>query len=327
MAKRLNPVLLKHPAWRWVIFSLVAVFAAYRLIPYTDFDGPNNGFDLSNSLVPARAIEQGGPPRDGIPAIDHPRFVAASKAHFLKPKDRVLGLNYDGMTKAYPVKILDHHEIVNDTSGREPVVISYCPLCGSGMAFSARIDSRNLDFGVSGLLYNSDVLLYDRETESLWSQLMGQAVTGPMRGQKLQQIPVSHTSWAAWHSEHPDTLVLSTSNGRYIDYDRSPYEGYEKSSAIWFSVAHRDERYHPKEVVIGLTINGTSKAYPFIELGRIGSAFDDEIAGLPVRVQFDTENRSGQLLNADGQVIPSTIAYWFAWVAFHPDTQVFNGTK
>jgi len=327
MTRRFNPVLLRHPAWRWIIFSLLAVYATWRLLPYADFSGPDNGFDLRDALIPAAAIEQGGPPRDGISAIDHPRFVAASKARFLQPQDRVLGLEVAGVTRAYPVKILDRHEIVNDTIGSESVVISYCPLCGSGMAFSARIDSRNLDFGVSGLLYNSDVLLYDRQTESLWSQLMGQAVTGPLRGRKLRQIPVSHTRWSAWLRRHPDTQVLSIPGGRYVDYDQSPYDGYSESPAVWFSVAHRDDHYRPKERVIGITLNGASKAYPFVELGRHGAVLDDEIAGQRVQVRFDAENRSGWISDATGRVIPSTVVYWFALIAFHPDTLVYREAK
>jgi hypothetical protein len=130
-----------------------------------------NGFILDEPLIPAGAIEKGGPPRDGIPSIDSPLFVAASEASFLDPEDRVLGITQGGKSKAYPVKILNWHEIVNDWLNQQPVVVTYCPLCGSGIAFSAMVGGRRLSFGVSGLLYNSDVLLYDRQTGSLWSQI------------------------------------------------------------------------------------------------------------------------------------------------------------
>ena len=166
-----------------------------------------NGFDLQGSLVPAKEIRHGGPPRDGIPALDQPRFIPAASASYLKPDDRVLGMELNGIVKAYPIRILDWHEIANDDFNGQPVVVTYCPLCGTGMAFSAQIGGSRTTFGVSGLLYNSDVLLYDRQTDSLWSQLLGKAITGPLKGTELKLIPLRHTTWRAWKSEHPDTLV------------------------------------------------------------------------------------------------------------------------
>lgn len=148
-----------------------------------------NGFELRRPLLPADEIVQGGPPRDGIPALDEPEFVDAGDARFLEPDDRILGISLGGSARAYPVRILNYHEIVNDRIGTEPVVITYCPLCGSGMAFASEVDGRLLTFGVSGLLYNSDVLLFDRQTESLWSQLRKQAVTGPLKGLNLEMLP------------------------------------------------------------------------------------------------------------------------------------------
>jgi hypothetical protein len=154
-----------------------------------------NGFEIRRPLVPRDEIVQGGPPRDGIPALDEPDSVEAGDARFLKPDDRILGISLRGAARAYPIRILNYHEVVNDRIGTEPVVITYCPLCGSGMAFSSEVGGRLLTFGVSGLLYNSDVLLFDRQTESLWSQLRKQAVTGPLKGQELEMLPVAHTAW------------------------------------------------------------------------------------------------------------------------------------
>ena len=169
-----------------------------------------NGFDVSDALIPITEIRHGGPGRDGIPAIDKPMFIAADKAKFLSPTDRILGLHYANRTRAYPIRIMNWHEIVNDRIGGDAVLITYCPLCGTGMAF--RIPDGGT-FGVSGLLYNSDMLLYDRASESLWSQLMGRAVTGPMKGERLQLIPLEHTTWSDWRTRHSDTLVLSRDTG------------------------------------------------------------------------------------------------------------------
>lgn len=285
-----------------------------------------NGFDLSNTSIPQDEIHHGGPPKDGIPAIDEPKFVKSGAAGFLAPEDRVMGMTHNGVAKAYPVKILNYHEVVNDDFNGEEVVVTYCPLCGTGMAFSAGIGGRSTSFGVSGLLYNSDVLLYDRESESLWSQIMGEAVSGPMVGTRLEHLPASYTTWRDWSTRHPDTLVLSMDTGYNRDYSRSPYAGYEDSNQVWFPVANRDGRYHAKELVIGLELDGHVKAYPFAELSRHDTPFRDEVAGRHLTVHFDTRNRTGRVLDETGDEIPTVIAFWFAWTAFHPESDVFEAS-
>lgn len=181
-----------------------------------------NGFNLEQTLIPASQILSGGPAKDGIPAIDKPRFVDADKVSFLDNDAPVLGLVYKSIAKAYPISILNWHEIINDQFNDAPVVITFCPLCGSGMAFSALIDGIAHTFGVSGLLYNSDLLLYDRQTQSLWSQLMSQAISGSHKAKRLHSLPVLHTTWQDWKTRHPETLVLSTDTGYSRNYSNSP---------------------------------------------------------------------------------------------------------
>lgn len=284
-----------------------------------------NGFDLANALVPPDAIEQGGPPRDGIPALDRPAFVSAGAAHFLGAKDWVLGIVRNGVAKAYPIAILNWHEVVNDDFAGEPIVVTFCPLCGSGVAFQAREQRRRLVFGVSGLLYNSDLLLYDRQSGSLWSQLMGQAISGVMKGVRLTSVPMTQTTWSDWKKRHPGTLVLSPNTGYARDYQRDPYAGYAQSERLMFDVrAHSlNYHYHPKERVIGVKLAGSYKAYPFIELGRTSGVVHDMVGGKPIEVHFDASNQSAVVFDSDGREIPSVIAYWFAWFAFHPDTGVY----
>lgn len=283
----------------------------------------DNGFDLSDASIPADEIHHGGPPKDGIPAIDDPVFLTAGESGFLADTDRVLGLAVDGTAKAYPIRILDWHEIVNDDFDGRAVVVSYCPLCGTGMAFDANVGGEPRSFGVSGLLYNSDVLLYDRQSESLWSQLMRKSVSGPMKGEGLKQLSMAHTTWRDWRERHPDTLVLSTETGHARDYSRSPYRGYETSADIFFPVKNRNQAYHPKELVIGVNLNGAAKAYPFAELSKNTAGIADEVGGTDLRVEFDAANRTGRVLDGDGEEIPSTIAFWFAWYAFYPQTEVY----
>jgi len=314
------------PVWRLrgLVYALLVAALSFYLLPGLLHAGPTNGFELVDALVPAAEIHHGGPPRDGIPAIDQPQFVTAGQADFLEPDDRVLGIARGGNHKAYPVRILNYHEIVNDRFGEESVVVSYCPLCGTGMAFLATVRGRPATFGVSGLLYNSDMLLYDRETESLWTQMMAQAVSGPLRGQRLKQLVMEHTRWEDWHGRHPDTQVLSERTGYTRDYRVSPYPGYAQSKSIYFPVSSRDRRYHPKEQVIGLTVNGSHKAYPLSELSRSGGSLRDSVGGRRIRVEYDAANRSGQVLDAAGDVLPSTVSYWFAWIAFHPRTELYR---
>ena len=283
-----------------------------------------NGFNVANALIPIDEIRSGGPPRDGIPAIDRPRFVNADAAGFLRASDRVLGITRNGVSKAYPVAILNWHEIVDDRDASEPIVVTFCPLCGTGIAYLATTGDQVLDFGVSGLLYNSDMLLYDRQTQSLWSQIRRQAVSGPMQGTKLQPVPVMHTQWADWKQRYPTTRVLSTETGYRRDYTKSPYQGYEKTADLFFPVQTRDDRYHPKESVLGIEVADRFKAYPFMELEKSGGEVHDTFAGQPILVKYDKQYRTAVAADAQGNALPGVIAFWFAWYAFHPDTAVYR---
>lgn len=285
-----------------------------------------NGFDLSNSLINADEILSGGPPKDGIPAIDNPIFTNGENTEFLKPDDRILGIEINGMAKAYPIRILNWHEIVNDSIGNKSFAVTYCPLCGTGVAFSADVNGKMLNFGVSGLLFNSDVLLYDRNTGSLWSQIMGQAVSGQLAGQKLTPIALSHTTWRAWLAEHSNTQVLSTKTGFSRNYNRDPYADYEQSRNIYFKTSRKaPDYYHPKERILGLESGGSYKAYPLIELNKQGQAsFEDSLGDRQFTIKWDDENQSGNVYDSDGKMIPTIQSYWFAWFTFHPDTQVYK---
>jgi hypothetical protein len=312
----------RHDAATQTLLALVVLLLASALAAAERVE--RNGFDLTGSLVPPEEIHAGGPPKDGIPAIDRPVFVRADRAGFLKPGERVLGVARHGMAKAYPVAILNWHEVVNDRFESEPVAVTFCPLCGTGMAFIAASDGSALRFGVSGLLYNSDVLLYDRRTQSLWSQLLSMAISGPMKGRRLVFIATSHTTWADWRERHPDTLVLSPDTGHARDYARDPYAGYARSEELMFPVRFASRRFHPKERVIGVALGGRAKAYAFSDLSRSPMPVSDTIGERRVQVEFDRIHGTGRILDATGGELPSVVAYWFAWYAFHPDTEIFS---
>lgn len=299
-----------------VSMGVITDSAAYRL----------GGFEVSQSdaLIPLDEVRSGGPDKDGIPSIDKPRFISAGDENQLKPDDIVMGLELNGMAKAYPIAIMNWHEIVNDSFVDSPVVVTYCPLCGSGMAFSANVGGLQMKFGVSGLLYNSDVLLYDRQTDSLWSQILAKAVTGSMKGTRLKMLPLIWTTWADWEKRYPGTVVLSRETGFKRDYDKDPYAGYEDSEGVWFPVKHKDARYHPKERVLGIEFDGRFKVYPFAELSRTNGPFKDSFADRNLTIEYDATSKSARITGDDGKEIPSVSSFWFAWYAFHPDTEVFT---
>ncbi len=303
-----------------VALGAVALFAYNAVL----LAKPLNGFDLQGATIPEEEVFKGGPPRDGIPSIDNPRFVKPAASTQLNDSDLVLGISLNGISKAYPLPIMNWHEIVNDFFGDFPVVVTFCPLCGSGMAFESRIDGRPLTFGVSGLLYNSDVLLYDRQTESLWSQLKSSAVTGFYKNRKLKPVPMQHTTWEHWRTQYPDTLVLSFDTGFSRNYSRNPYEGYEDIEQTYFPVKFRAKGLHPKERVIGVEVNGKSKAWPLVELRKAGGVVNDVVGGLSVVVRFDEKHESAQIINKEGEVVSSVTLFWFAWAAFHPETKLFR---
>ncbi len=285
-----------------------------------------NGFNLKGSLVPSKDILSGGPPRDGIPAIDNPLFVRATESKEYTKRSQVLGVYYNGVAKAYPIMIMDWHEVVNDHFEGQPVVISYCPLCGSGVAFSADIGlDKSTTFGVSGLLYNSDVLLYDRATNSLWSQIMGQAISGPLKGQKIVPISTQRTTLGAWKELHPYTLILTTETGFHRNYFTTPYRNYEFEKGIYFPVTHSNDVLHNKEWVIGVENNGTYKAYAIKHLAKLeNQRLVDQLGGETITLTWDKKAENITILNSEGLEIVTIQMFWFAWAAFHPETEVLE---
>jgi len=288
-----------------------------------------NGFDVSNSLIPTEHIKQGGPPKDGIPAIDKPHYVSAEEAGFLQGNDFVLGFELEGQAFAYPRYILNWHELINDQVNGKPFLISYCPLCGTGMAFSSSVDGKHLMFGVSGLLFNSDVLFFDRESESLWSQLEKKAISGKLVGTELEQLYLEHTTWDNWKVQHPQTKVLSEQQGFTRSYRRDPYSGYETSSQLFFkTLRSAPKEFHTKERVMGVEINGAYKAYPYIELRKHGKLkFTDTIEGSDYIIHWDEATETAKIETVAGEKVVSTVAYWFAWYTFHPGTEIFRGKE
>lgn len=219
-------------------------------------EDPDAG-DLPQPLIDTGRLLSGGPPPDGIPAIDKPTFLKASDVTFLDGGQPVLALEVDGEARAYPVQILIWHEIVNDTVAGVPVAVTYCPLCNSALAFDRRAAGRVLNFGVSGLLFNSDLVMFDRQTQSLWPQIEGRAVAGALTGTELTPFVVTTLTWEEWRQAHPDGWVLSQDTGHARDYGRNPYVGYdEPEDAPFLFDTDSDPRLPPKTRVVTLRDGG-----------------------------------------------------------------------
>ncbi len=313
-----------------VVMLLGGLSAAQQRPVLLDAGRGQRPFDVTKHSVPVEELRGGGPPRDGIPGIDHPKFVPAAKASFLRGGDRVLAVEHNGVAKAYPIGILNWHEIVNDDFAGKPVVITWCPLCVSGIVYDPQIDNKRLTFGVSGRLYKSALVMYDRQTESLWSQIMQEAITGPMTGTRLRMIPAQHTTWNDWRTRHPETLVLSPETGFARDYGLNPYERYWKGNEPSFrspkdaQAARVRHNLRPMERVLGVEVNGVHKAYPFSMLKTKAPELQDVLAEKAVRVHFDPKSENAWITDTDGKTLPSMTTFWFAWTDFYPDSLVFK---
>lgn len=195
------------------------------------------------------------------------------------------------------------------------------------MVYSRNVEGKLYTFGVSGRLYKSNVLIYDHQTESLWSQLMEIAIAGPMVGKKLQKLESKRTSWKAWRKENPHTLVLSTDTGHKRDYTVDPYEGYYKTLGIWFPVGGVRKDLSPKEMILGIEIKGKAKAYPLSLLRKRPGILKDRIDQKILEIEVSSEGEVVGVRDHQGQPVLSIYSYWFAWQAFHPETLVYSGDK
>src|SRR5919197_4096401 len=183
--------------------------------------------DFGRHTVPLREFMSGGPGKDGIPALERPRFLRVGEATYLRPQEPVIALTLAGQARAYPLQILVWHEIVNDTVAGVPVAVTFCPLCNTAIAFDRRVGGRTLSFGTTGNLRNSDLVMYDRQTESWWQQFGGEAIVGRYTGTQLRQLPAQIVSWGSFRKAHPNGLVLTRHTGFSRPYGNSPYLGYD----------------------------------------------------------------------------------------------------
>ena len=352
-----GPADVARPWYRGTAFGLVLVVvfmstaAAIFLVqnrsekpPAPEHPHTASRFDFSTLTVDRSEVHNGGPGLDGIPSLttaeargnldpfatesmwrggQAPAIVPSDQADFLLPDSRVVGVTINGQSRAYPVGVLNWHECVNDILGGIPIAVTYCPLCDSVTVLDRRVgeggDQIIVELGISGLLYNSNVLLYDRQEYNLWSQISLKAIAGPRVGETLRHLDGwSLTQWARWKQTQPDTGVLSFDTGYQRHYARNPYEGFAESDRLSFPVAHDDGRLSRKQRIIGVRYLDQTLAFvitpgprhishPLTDGKQIVLSIDD-IGGVQVVEQPD-----------GAQAIHT---FWYAWAATHPDTEI-----
>jgi hypothetical protein len=238
--------------------------------------------DFSKRTVELAEIESGGPPKDGIPAIDRPRFVGTPAARaWLKPKEPVIVLRMETDVRAYPLQILMYHEIVNDTVSGVPVAVTFCPLCNASIVFERRAADRVLDFGTTGRLRYSDLVMYDRQTESWWQQFTGKGIVGHYAGTELKRLPSEIVAFEDFMAAHPTGLVLSRETGHSRPYGRNPYTGYDRiDQSPFLFTGKKDHRLPPMERVLSLSAGGKHRLYP-LTLLEAHPVANGELSGLP----------------------------------------------
>jgi len=329
---------------------------------------PNNPSNHAGGtwLIPQNEVRDGGPGKDGIPALQSPERVSVDDPtnNYLKDEDLVLGYYYGGEVVAYPHDILDWHEIINDKVGGQAIAVTYCPLTGTGIGWGRMIEEDVTTFGVSGLLYNSNLIPYDRKTGSNWSQIRMECVNGSLIGVDPVILPLIEMPWKTWKKLLPGSMVISTETGHNRSYGSYPYSGYKTSNTLIFPANPADDRLHPKERVLSVVQGNSARVYRFESFSEELTVIQDFFKGTNLliagirdeyMVAFNAKTKDGQVLEFSAGMdagtlvdkegnewnlfgtavsgprkgeqlnpIKSFMAYWFSIGAFYPQAEIFT---
>ena len=288
----------------------------------TDILKETFGFDDSTpKSVELDELHQGCGARDCIPSIDDPVFVTASEASHVADDDIVLALAWRGEYRAYPARILDQHEIVNDVIADTPIAVTYCPLCGSAIGVLREINGQVTEFGVSGVLYNSDLVFYDRTTGTLWDQIIAEGIVGPLTGHKLELVPITMTRWSNWKTAHPDTQVLAEDQGAGRDYSQDHYAKYRAENGLMFPVSLTNDAIRPKSVVFGFDLGDSSVAFTE-DLLQASNEYSYEMGDRKFTARLADDGSVVMTDDDSGEEQAAVRLFWFAWYTFHPQTEL-----
>ncbi|MDZ7720507.1 MAG: DUF3179 domain-containing protein [Balneolaceae bacterium] len=268
-------------------YFIILLISQIILFPSNLFAQQFEGWktDTSKKNIDLSELKSGGPPKDGIPAINDPGFVSSEEADsWIEANEPVISFELNDVARAYPLQILIWHEIVNDNFEGVPVLVTFCPLCYSAIVFDRRIDGETHEFGVSGFLRHSDMIMFDRKTESLWQQFTGEAVVGEYTGKELKILPSQIISYQQFKEAYPDGEILSKNTGVDRPYGRNPYSGYDDVNNTPFLAGDiEDDRLKPLQKVIGIQVDDHQKAYPY-SMSKEEKVINDQIADQPIVV-------------------------------------------
>lgn len=291
--------------------------------------------DGTRFIIDPNEIRGGGPSKGGIgfdrgiPALDENniKYVSVKDADkWIEDNELVLALIHKGKKRVYPLQILVWHEIVNDVVSGDPILITYCPLCGSGIAYYRVINGKAVKFGTSGKLYSSNLVMYDDLTDTYWQQIDGNAITGELTGYELKEISIDTVVWRDVKKYHPDSEILSQETGISRNYGRDPYGSYYEDSFLIFPVNNEDNRVHPKTVIFGIEVNGNYKAYKEDDLIKL-KIINDEVNSVKIKIERD-EAGIVKIINlkTEEEIVKERV-FWFSWYAFHPETELYDSEK
>jgi hypothetical protein len=294
--------------------------------------------DGTKYIVDPGKIRGGGPSKGGIgvdrgiPALDknNIKFVSVAEAdEWISDDELVLALTYKGEERVYPLQIMTYHEIANDVVSGDALAITYCPLCGSGIAYHRGIEVNGKTdiarFGTSGKLYNSNLVMYDDLTDTYWTQVDGLAIVGELTGQELKEVSIDTVTWKEWRDNHQNSKVLSKETGMSRRYGNDPYANYFADDFLMFNVENSDNRIKNKDVVFGVEYEGKFKAYREVDLRNAESqVIEDVFSGVNIKLERFEDGRV-IVTNVDtGEELVKERDFWFAWYAFHPETELYG---
>lgn len=283
---------------------------------------PNTNF--AQTSIDFDEVLSGGPPKDGIPSIDNPKFMSQDDVTKLVESEPVIGLIVNGEAKAYPLQVLTWHEIVNDTIGGVPVAVTYCPLCNAAIVFDRRLDEKVLDFGTTGKLRYSDLVMYDRQTESWWQQFLGEAIVGELTGKQLAVLPARLESYGSFKKRRPDGLVLVPENPGLRPYGANPYSGYDSSSVPFLYRGGYPEGIAPMAYVV--VVDG--EAWSLDSLKKAGSIRAGNLmldwepgmnSALDSRRIAEGQDIGQIIVTRNGVEVAYDLTFAFVFHAFRPD--------
>jgi Protein of unknown function (DUF3179)/Galactose oxidase, central domain/Kelch motif len=306
----------KHQRTRPVPGPIRALVIAIVMVALASAS-PSQAAPQPPQIVPAK------PAKEKITAITHPKFVGANDALFVAPIDRVIGVVVGGVAKAYPLRILMWHQVVNDVIGGKPVAVTYCPWTANAAVYDRVLGGKTLVLSPSGKLYEDNTLFYDNKTHSLWSQINGKAITGPDKGQQLKELASISTAWEVWKAYHPKSLVLSTDTGFARNYQTSPYTRDNSPYSGGLAISHEDDRLSPKEMVIAVDVDHHSEAFAFSRLAGAKLPLTTKLGDRKITIFFDPKTATAGATDEKAH-IPAYTGFWLGWEKLHPESEIWG---